>query len=238
MFSSYQDFEYRGSELELFAEAVNWRIYWQRQATPFLGRNVLEVGAGIGTITRDLCRAPVERWVALEPDPKMAARLGAERRAGRLPPACEPLCGTIAMLGPEERFDTVIYIDVLEHIEDDREALRRMSAILQPGGVIVLLVPAFPALYGPIDKQLGHHRRYTRKSLRKLAAAAGLHVKSAHYMNAIGFFGWWINAHLLRREAQSASQIGIFDRYIVPLSSRLEGLVPPPFGQSLLAVRR
>ena len=105
-----------------------------------------------------------------------------------------------------------------------------MAAILQPGGVIVLLVPAFPMLYGPIDKQLGHYRRYTRSSMRKLAGAAGLQFRRARYMNAVGFFGWWANSHIFKREVQSAGQIGVFDRYIVPLSSRLEGIVAPPFG--------
>jgi hypothetical protein len=100
----------------------------------------------------------------------------------------------------------------------------------------VLLVPAFPALYGPIDHNLGHYRRYSRGSIARLADSTGLRIRKAHYMNAIGFFGWWVNAHILRRGAQSERQIGIFDRYLVPLLSRLEGMVSPPFGQSLFVV--
>jgi hypothetical protein len=101
---------------------------------------------------------------------------------------------------------------------------------------VVLLVPAFPALYGPIDSNLGHYRRYSRGSLNRLADSAGLRIRKAHYMNAAGFFGWWVNSHILRRTAQSERQIEIFDRYLVPLMSRLEGMVQPPFGQSLFAV--
>jgi len=111
-----------------------------------------------------------------------------------------------------------------------------MEYVLQPGGVAILLIPAFPSLYGPIDKLLGHHRRYTRASISQLAHAAGLTVKSARYLNAIGFFGWWINAHILKRTTQSESQIEFFDRYVVPVSSRLEAAVRPPFGQSLFVV--
>ena len=103
-------------------------------------------------------------------------------------------------------------------------------------GVIVLIVPAFPALYGPIDRNLGHFRRYTRRSINRLASATGLRIRKAHYMNAIGFFGWWANARVFQREAQSERQIAIFERYVVPVMSRIEELARPPFGQSLFVV--
>ena len=111
-----------------------------------------------------------------------------------------------------------------------------MASILAPGGVIVLLVPAFAGLYGPIDRNLGHYRRYSRESLRGLAAATGLRIKASYYVNSIGFFGWWANAHIFRREAQSEAQIRAFDDFVVPVLSGLEGMARPPFGQSLFAV--
>src|SRR5437667_6750253 len=104
-----------GSELELFAEAVNWRTYWQRQTVPLLGRRVLEVGAGFGTVTGDLCRSPVEHWLALKPDRATAAHLAADRQTGLLPAMREPRHRSTETFGPEERFDTALYIDVLEH---------------------------------------------------------------------------------------------------------------------------
>jgi hypothetical protein len=99
-------------------------------------------------------------------------------------------------------------------------------------------VPAFQALYGPIDRNLGHHRRYRRETLAQLAHRTGLPIVKLHYVNAAGFFGWWMNAHIFRREEQSERQIRIFDRCIAPWLSRLEGIAPPPFGQSLFAVLR
>jgi hypothetical protein len=125
---------------------------------------------------------------------------------------------------------------VLEHIEDEVAALRSMAAIIPRGGRIVLLLPAFPALYGPIDRNLGHHRRYTRGAVRALAGLTDLTVRRITFMNAVGFFGWWVNARLFRRESQSAAQIDFFDRWLVPAISRLESVLPPPFGQSILAV--
>jgi len=85
---------------------------------------------------------------------------------------------------------------------------------------------------------LGHYRRYRRGPLRKLAGAVGLEVRKLHYVNAAGLFGWWVNARVLQRETQSDGQIAIFDRWVVPIFSALEGAIPPPFGQSLLAVLR
>jgi hypothetical protein len=108
--------------------------------------------------------------------------------------------------------------------------------VLAPGGVVILLVPACPSLYGRIDELLGHHRRYTRASMARLAAETGLTVKTSYYVNAVGFLGWWTNAHILKRDTQSPAQIQFFDRYVVPVASRFERVIPPPFGQSLFVV--
>ena len=132
--------------------------------------------------------------------------------------------------------DSCVIVNVLEHVQDDGAALEAVTSVLAPGGVIVLLVPAFEALYGPIDKNLGHQRRYSRGAMQRLAERSGLRVRRLHYMNCIGFFGWFANARIFKREAQSERQIEIFDRYIVPPMSALERLVRPPFGQSVLAV--
>jgi SAM-dependent methyltransferase len=132
--------------------------------------------------------------------------------------------------------DSCVCLNVLEHIEDDAGALASMAAILRQGGSVVLMVPAFPSLYGPIDRNSGHFRRYTRRSLVSLAGKAGLKVRNIRFMNSVGMFGWWLNARVLRREKQSAGQIDFFDRWMVPVISRVEASIPPPFGQSILAV--
>jgi len=224
------------------SHARNYFAWQCRLVTRELGRRVVEIGCGIGNFTGMLLDR--EAVMALDIEPGCVEQL-----QSRYPAAVNLQVLNCDWGGPgwnqnalprlaAFRPDSCVCLNVLEHIEDDREALRRMAAILQSGGVIVLLVPAFPALYGPIDRQLGHYRRYTRESVRQLAAVAGLQIETAHYMNAIGFFGWWANSHIFKREVQSAGQIDAFDRYIVPLSSRLESLVAPPFGQSLIVVLR
>jgi 2-polyprenyl-3-methyl-5-hydroxy-6-metoxy-1,4-benzoquinol methylase len=237
MASSSRDFEYIGSELELFAEAVNWRAYWQRQAVPFLGRRVLEVGAGFGTVTRDLCRSPVEHWLALEPDRAMAAHLAADRQTGRLPAMCELRYGTTEMLGPEERFDTVLYIDVLEHIEDDQTEVARVAQHLTPGGHLIVLAPAHQALYTPFDAAIGHFRRYGMARLLSVGAE-GMRVCRARYLDSVGLLAVLGNRLLLGSAQPNRRQIGLWDRLMVRSSRRLDPLFGYRLGKSVLVVWR
>jgi SAM-dependent methyltransferase len=215
--------------------ARNYFAWQSRLVNKELGRRVLEVGCGLGNFTGKLLDREIVVAVDIEPQ---CIRLLKQRYANRKDLHAF-ICG---VLDPEFRdlarfqLDSCVCLNVLEHVEDDCAALRALASVLIPGGRIVLLVPAFQALYGPIDKNLGHQRRYTRGAIRKLADDAGLRIRKMHYSNFIGFFGWWMNSHLFQREAQSERQIEIFDRYLVPPLSAIERLVRPPCGQSLFAV--
>ncbi len=213
------------------AQAANYFAWQSRLVLPHVGRRVVEVGCGIGNFTGMLLDRDVV--VAIDVEPACVERLR-ERYAGR----ANLHAFVTEDVRPLARFapDSVVCLNVLEHIEDDRQALLRMASILSPGGAIVLIVPAFPALFGPIDRNLGHFRRYTRTSLAALAGACGLRCRRLQYMNTIGFFGWWVNARLFPRQEQSGAQIALFDRFVVPVISRAEALVRAPFGQSILAV--
>lgn len=228
---------YTITDQERMARAANYFAWQRRMVAPELGQRVIEVGCGIGNFTGALLDR--EMVIALDVEEACAARLR-ERYPGQ--PnlhvmVCPPASDTFAGLA-RWRPDSCVCLNVLEHIEDDRQALEAMASVLVPGGVIVLLAPAFPSLYGPIDRNLGHFRRHTRASLAALVRAAGLRIAKLHYVNTAGFFGWWMNARVFRREAQSERQIAFFDRWVVPWMSRLEATVPPPFGQSLFAVLR
>jgi SAM-dependent methyltransferase len=220
---------------QLMSQAKNYFAWQSRLVRKELGSRVLEVGCGVGNFTGTLLDR--EAIIAVDVEPECIQRF--KQRY----PDHENLHAFVCdILSPEFRElasyrpDSCVIVNVLEHVEDDHAALRAVISVLAPGGVIVLLVPAFQALYGPIDKNLGHHRRYSRGGIRRLAQRTGLRIRKLHYMNSIGFFGWWTNARIFKREAQSERQIEIFDRYLVPPLSALERLLPPPFGQSLLAV--
>lgn len=225
---------YTVEDQERMSRAGNYFAWQSRLVARHLGQRVIEVGCGIGNFTGALLDR--ELVVAIDAEPACIERL-----RQRYP--CRPNLHAFACDAGNASFralarfepDSIAYINVLEHIEDHRGALQAAASILAPGGVVVLLVPAFGFLYGPIDRNLGHVRRYRRRDVRTLAAAAGFAVRKARYINALGFFGWWANSWLFRREAQSELQISVFDR-LVPALARLEAAVPPPFGQSLLAV--
>jgi SAM-dependent methyltransferase len=221
----------------LMAHAKNYFAWQARLVLPELGQRVLEVGCGTGNFTQTLLDR--EAVIAIDHEPACVSGLaehfpGRPNLHARVASPCDQAFRELANLRP----DSIVCLNVLEHIEDDAGALRNMAAILPPGSVIVLLLPAFPALYGPIDRNLEHFRRYSVASLKRLAAGANLTIEKLEYMNLIGFFGWWFNARILQRQAQSTSQIAIFDKWVVPLLSRLESRFPPPFGQSLFAVLR
>ena len=226
---------YTLEDQERMRRAVNYFAWQHRLVIRELGRRVIEIGCGIGNFTRLLLDR--EAVLAVDAEPGCIERL--QQRFPDRPNLRAVACDVMA---PEFdglksfRADSCVCLNVLEHIEDDLEALRRMAGVLAPGGVIILLVAASPSLYGRIDELLGHQRRYTRASMSRLAGEAGLGVKTCYYLNAIGFFGWWTNSHILKRDAQSPAQIEFFDRYVVPVASRLEGFLHPPFGQSLFVV--
>jgi SAM-dependent methyltransferase len=215
--------------------ARNYAAWQRRLVEPWLGRRVLEYGCGLGNFTAALLDRDIV--VACDTEPQFVDAL-----RQRFPEQGNLHFFAGDTLSPEfpallrYELDSCVCLNVLEHIEDHHQAIQAITAVLKPPGAVVLLVPAFPALYGPIDRRLKHTRRYTRQSLAALAERAGLQVRCIRYVNLLGFLGWWINAHVFRLEDQSARQIEIFDRWVVPVMSRVERVVPPPFGQSLLAV--
>lgn len=215
--------------------AKNYFAWQARLVLPHLGQRVVEIGSGIGNFTGLLLDRELVVAVDIDQDAlgELRSRF-ANRENLRLVrcDAADSRFAEAAQFAP----DSCVCLNVLEHIEDEGAALRNMATILPRRGTIVLLVPAFPALYGPIDRNLGHFRRYTRRGLVAAAKAAGLVPRRLRYVNLAGWFGWWWNARVTGREAQSESQIAVFDRWIVPVVSRLEGVAPMPFGQSLLAV--
>jgi len=231
------DYQYVGAELDLFAAATNWKSYFRSRIDPYLGPEVLEVGAGIGGTTRLLCRGERVRWVCLEPDAGLASRLTESIRDGSLPACCEPVVGTLDSLPEDARFDTLLYIDVLEHIEDDAAELARAAARLKPGGHVVVLAPAHPWLFTPFDHALGHFRRYTRSSLAAITCPELELVKNI-YLDSVGMLSSLGNRLVLNASVPTASQIAVWDKLMVPLSRVLDPLTAYSLGKSVLGCWR
>src|SRR5918992_5621743 len=136
------------------------------------------------------------------------------------------------------RFDTVYCVNVLEHIHDDVAALRTFKDVIVPEGRVLIFVPAVQAAYGPLDAALGHHRRYSKRSLAKAFEDAGLEIVALRYTNPIGLLGWMFGAHVTRSTQHSSTQIRLFETLVAPWALPVERLVAPPIGLSLVAVGR
>lgn len=226
---------YAADDLETMREARRYGAHVFGLIENYIGTRVLEVGSGIGTISARL----VERAdfvLGIEPNPNCAAplkeALGTHPRFLLRESHLEE-CDQDELVA--YRFDTVVCVNVLEHIADDVAALETFKKVLVPGGRVLIFVPAVQAAYGPLDAELGHHRRYSKPSLAKAFADAGLDLLALRYTNPIGLVGWMYNAHVSKSRSHSLTQVRLFDRLVAPWALPLERLVPPPIGLSLIA---
>jgi SAM-dependent methyltransferase len=229
------DFTYVGSELELFAAACNWKSYWSRQIRPFITGDVIEVGAGIGSNTPFLDPGGNKRWVCLEPDSLLIAQLNENLKRTMARPRYETVCGTLRTLDADQRFHTILYIDVLEHIENDREELDTAAGYLRPGGRIIVLAPAHQWLFSPFDAAIGHFRRYNRSMLRSISPIS-LRLEQLTYLDSAGLTASAANLFLLRQSMPTKAQLRFWDHWIVPVSQVVDKLLLHSVGKSIVAI--
>lgn len=209
--------------------AGNYNAWLLERALPDVGRRVLDVGAGVGTFTARVAEG--REVVALEPDAEFAEAL-ADRFASN--PNVRVLHERIEDLSEERAFDSIVCFNVLEHIADDRATLETFHRLLVPGGTLFLLVPAHPTLYGSLDRELYHHRRYRRADIRRLLVGSSFEPRVVRYVNPVGGIGWLIAGRVLRRSLIPGAPLALFDR-LVPLLRRLDS-VEVPFGLSVWAI--
>lgn len=229
---------YAGTELEALRSAVNYYRWIIDEIQSYLHGHGMEIGAGCGTVSRLLCETALQSLCCIEPDERLVAQLQAT-----LPPSTKPvrvLCTTLGEFSPNtsERFDSIIAINVLEHIADDREALQHMRTLLAPNGVLCIYTPALPALFGSLDVSFGHHRRYTKQQLAALVSQAGLQIEKLLFFNLLGILPWLIVGKVFRQHSLGRTQVNIADRILIPLARSLERIISPPIGQNLLLVAR
>jgi 2-polyprenyl-3-methyl-5-hydroxy-6-metoxy-1,4-benzoquinol methylase len=230
---THEEYAYVGSELEIFRHARNWKRYWSERVRPFVAGSVLEVGAGLGANSEYLLGPRVTRLVRLEPDAGFVDRLAKAPLDPRV--AVENRVGTLSDLPAGERFDAIVYIDVLEHIEDDRTEVETAASHLAPGGHLAVLAPAFQSLYSPFDRAIGHHRRYTAATLAALTTGP-LAIVSSRYLDGPGALLSLGNRLLLRHAAPTSSQIHFWDTCIIPIATVTDVLTKRLFGRSVLCV--
>ena len=230
-------YHYVGSELELFAAATNWKAYMATVLRPFVTGRVLEVGAGIGSNIPYLYNGLVSEWTCLEPDRNIAHRIEERLATGQLPANCRIVTGTLASIDTAAIFDTILYLDVLEHIFEDGVELACAHRHLATGGNLVVLAPAHQFLFTAFDAAIGHHRRYNRAGLRALTPP-GCQLTTCLMLDCAGFFASLANKVLLSAALPSKRQIAVWDKFLVPISGILDRAVGHLFGKTIVAVWR
>jgi SAM-dependent methyltransferase len=231
---------FAAEDLEVMSDAQNY-VGWisSELIAPHLGRNVLEIGSGIGTYSSRIATDPkVERLTCVEVDPRCvdAARKAIDATVHK--PTEHIIGDYLGAALPKDKFDTALLINVLEHLQDDRAAVRKARSELRMDGSLVIFVPAFELLMSGLDRRLGHYRRYTTGSLRQLLEGAGFTVTALRYYNLVGFLGWLWRFRILGRTEQSPGLVRFFDRVVLPAQLRVERVLPLPFGQSVYAIAK
>ena len=204
----------------------------------YLGSRILEVGSGVGNQTRFFVDGR-ERVIASDVEPHYVRELKGRfegRSNVRIASYRFPLQNGDRDELCHERIDTVVCMNVLEHIEDDNATLKDFAQVLPPGGRLVLLVPSLKSLYGTLDEHLHHFRRYAQDELRAKVVSAGFEIDTLRFLNRPAVPGWWLNSRVLRRRVMPKGQLRLF-KWIMPLL-KLEEKRPPGFGLSLLVLAR
>jgi SAM-dependent methyltransferase len=222
------------------AFASNYRRWIMELLKPYIGRHIVEVGAGTGAFSEFLLASGPASLTVLEPSPNLYSKLikllGPIDSAGvvhllqsNFPDACN---GNRQIQTP----DTAVYINVLEHIEDDETELKTIFEALATGGRILIFVPALPFLMSSMDRELGHFRRYTLSELMAKCSSAGFIIKTATYFDLLGVAPWWIKYRFLKSNSMEAVAVRAHDRWIVPVSRTIESLFKVPFGKNIILV--
>jgi SAM-dependent methyltransferase len=234
-------FAYTGRELEAMAEASNYHRWILGIFAPYLGRHVAEVGAGLGSFSELILSHHVcESLSLVEPSSEMYQQLDA--RARQMP--AKPLVETYHAGFPEaaplikarHSLDSVIYVNVLEHIADDELELDAIYQALSDHGRVFLFVPALPRLYGAFDERVGHLRRYTKRELERKLERAGFQTIVSTYFDLVGVAPWWFKYRLLKSATMEPGGVRFYDRYVVPAARRFESVIHPPIGKNVIVV--
>jgi len=229
-------FQYSGTELEAVASATNYYQWIVERFAPFLGRRVVEVGAGIGTFAEFIAAQPgVESLLCVEPAENVFPVL-AERFSGNT--RIETVHASIDQLKIVDAADSLVAVNVLEHVEHDETFLRVAGRIVAPGGHLLLFVPAHQFLFGSLDAAFDHYRRYSKASLSSVVSRAGWDLVRISNVNIAGILPWLVAGRVLRNTTIGHRQTRIFDKLVVPVMKRVESIREPFVGQSLLAIAR
>lgn len=215
--------------LESMGQAVWYNQWTLNKFAPFLNGDILEIGCGIGNFTGLLAKYGKVWAIDINQEYITKTRQNKKINVG---------FGDIERgkyFFKNKKFDSIVCLNVLEHIKDDNSALNNLFALLKPGGKLILLVPSHQFLYGSIDSAIGHFRRYSKNKLTTMLKKAGFEIIFSKRLNFLGAIGWYIFCHIFKNNAVKLGNIKIFNA-VAPYVLSVENLFETPIGTSILAV--
>ncbi|MCK5360735.1 MAG: methyltransferase domain-containing protein [Gammaproteobacteria bacterium] len=225
--------QYFGKDLEAMSFAKNYHQWIVDEFSPYLGNAVAEVGGGIGDLSKLILKNHVNSLKVFEPSqnmfPSLVRALNHDNRV-------EAINDYFGKGDSGEGYDSVLYINVLEHIENDKAELVNSYNAINPKGHLLIFVPALPWLYSEFDKQVMHFRRYLKKDLVELTTQAGFTIVKARYFDFPGILPWYVHFVLLKNTM--GSEVSLYDKLVVPPTRFIETLISPPIGKNILLVAR
>ena len=230
--------QYDGSELEGLNKAHNYYSWIIQEYKPFIKGKVLEIGSGIGTFSTYLLELQIEKLVCLEPSSKLVTALKHKLDVINNGIHVEVFHQTLEQfqINNSERFDTIICVNVLEHIDNDYQAMIIMNNLLKKHGKLCLFVPAIPYLYGTLDLSFGHYRRYFKKQIRALLMNSGFEIQKIKYFHAVGIITWMLMCKVFKLKTWNIQAVKIYDQIVTPIISNIEKIIVPRIGQSLISI--
>jgi len=228
--------QYFGKDLEAMSFAQNYHKWILEEIAPYIGKDFAEIGAGVGNFSDFLLEHKPDSLNAFEPSANMYPYLEEKFSSNPSVHTHNQFFESVSSQY-ENKFDSVIYINVLEHIEDDIASLIEAQKTLKQDGHIIVFVPALPFLYSELDKSVGHFRRYTKSSLSDVANKANLQIEHIKYFDIVGILPWYI-AFVLMKQTVTTGNISLYDKLVIPIMKHIEKIITPPIGKNLLLIAK
>lgn len=229
---------YVGKDLEAMSFAANYHRWILDEFRPHLGKRLVEVGAGTGNFTQLLIDERPDLLISIEPSEMFTyLKTNVDQFSnGVKVDVHNAIFAQVRESVAESKPDSILYVNVLEHIEDDRHELEMIRETLVPGGKCLIFVPALMALYGEFDRKIGHFRRYSKAEIEEKCRTAGFRIVVSKYFDFAGIIPWWIKYKLLKSDSLETGAVETYDKFAIPLVRMFERLLPVPSGKNVLLV--
>ena len=230
---------YIGKDLEAMSFAVNYHRWILDEFRSHLGQRLVEVGAGTGSFTELLLEQKPQTLSAVEPSAMydiLVENVARMQTKSSVKTYQAVFTQVAAQIKKTHNPDSIIYVNVLEHVENDTAELAAVHDALSTDGRIFVFVPALPALYGNFDKEVGHFRRYRKAELETKCRQAGFRILKSSYFDLAGIVPWWIKYQLFKASTLDHTTIELYDRFAVPVTRAIESVITPPVGKNLLLI--